>query len=556
MQLRPYQIAGKLLISDLMQKGMQAILAVSPTGSGKTVTFADIANDTLYNGFKVMVLCNREELISQATHKLNSCGLYPTIIDPKYNGKVSNLYVASVDTLVNRTFPDIDLLIIDECHIRSFDKVALDCIANGIVVLGFSATPIRNGKASLEGYPNYTGQLWDVYQEMVIITTTTELLESGYLVPGIPVEPSRGKELDVKVVKTKDGLEFSGSDMFQKFDKPEMYGGVIDNYIKFGNNQPCMCFCINVEHSKRTAKEFNLRGIPAVHVDGTSKDRKKIFKDFENGKYKVLCNVAVATTGYDNPKVYCIILNRMIYSESLFIQITGRASRPSEGKDHFIYIDHGNNITRHGRWHDEREYNLDPVRMSQKRGVAPTKQCESCECIISLNTVQCPYCEYVHPVKPKSKEDEASELLQAEFEISQEHDRVMKKPVAQMTIPELEMYQKKKKYQHGWLVRQLFIRGEDALREYAKMKNYASKWVDFQVQLCGDQKQAAKDDLWRFITTNIHLDHAQVKMFSEKKLKANFTAIEIDQMLPNILGALERYRSGEIDIEGNEVINK
>ena len=58
------------------------------------------------------------------------------------------------------------------------------------------------------------------------------------------------------------------------------------------------------------------------------------------------------TTGFDEPTVESIILNRATKSLTLYFQMIGRGSRKLPHKDNFTVIDLGNNALRFGLWND------------------------------------------------------------------------------------------------------------------------------------------------------------------------------------------------------------
>jgi superfamily II DNA or RNA helicase len=525
-----------------------------PTGAGKTVCFSDIVYKARKQGTSVLVLCNRIELIEQANGKLKANGLYPTLIVPGYRDCISTLYLGSVDTLRNYSLPDVGLVIIDEAHIRDFDEIVLEYKIRGVHVIGFTATPCRNGKRLLDTesklaihYPNYTGQLGDVYDDLLAPVSITELLngdEEGYtyLVPAITfsamVDTSK-----FKIKNTKDGEDFSEADQLKYFNTPRLYAGTVDKYLKHAEGTKAMCYCVNVMASQKQCEEFNSRGIPAVHVDGKipAKIRKQIFKDFEAGKYKVLCNVAVATTGNDIPTVETIILNRITMSLSLFLQIPGRGARlcPEIGKTHFNFIDMGGNVYRHGRWEFEREWSLDVEIMSRTKGVAPIRECEKCEAIIAANANECKYCGMIQEKKQAEQEAKAKELAEAEFGVieSDHIPKILRVPLHTMTIEQLETYRDLKKYSIAWIVRQLSGRGQQALADYAALKNYSYSWVHKQRQIISNQKEEATDNIWKFIQDNRHLSNEQIIQYALKKLKSSHSPEEIHNLMPKILKA-------------------
>jgi DNA repair protein RadD len=67
MQLRPYQTQLVTEIRGQYQLGRKAVLAVLPTGGGKTVCFSYIAQAASIKGNRVLILVHRAELLDQAS---------------------------------------------------------------------------------------------------------------------------------------------------------------------------------------------------------------------------------------------------------------------------------------------------------------------------------------------------------------------------------------------------------------------------------------------------------------------------------------------------------
>ena len=98
MQLRDYQTKA---ISDLrssFKQGNKSPLLVMPTGSGKTVVFAEISKTLESNKKNVLILVHRKELVDQASDKLEYVDVYHGIIASGYKGQENNIQVASVQT--------------------------------------------------------------------------------------------------------------------------------------------------------------------------------------------------------------------------------------------------------------------------------------------------------------------------------------------------------------------------------------------------------------------------------------------------------------------------
>ncbi len=564
-QLRKYQARGNNdTLEAFNDPSIKAVCCCMPTGSGKTVSFANLTFDLINNMKRVLILCNRIELIDQANDKLKKNGLKPTLIIPGYRNTVSTLYLGSVDTLRNYPIPEIDYLFVDECHIRDFDEIVLECKMKGVKVVGFTATPCRTGKRLLHEdsflypyYPMYTGQMGDVYDTLIAPVTITELLqgcEEGYtyLVPEITFS-AQVDTSQFKVKNTKDGEDFSEADQFSYFNTPQMYGGTVDKYIKHGNGKQAICYCVNVKASIAQCEEFNKRGIPAVHIDGSAsmkKHRKQIFKDFQAGVYKVLCNVAVATTGNDMPTVEVIIIDKITMSLSLWLQMCGRGGRlcPEIGKTHFILIDMGGNVYRHGFWSQERDWSLDIEFMSNKKGVASVRECEKCEALIFVAANTCPYCGIIQEKKKEEQERKAQELADAEFSIieSAHIPAVLKIPLNEMTVKQLEEFRELKGYTIAWIVRQLMYREDHALYDYAALKNYSSAWVRKQRAMSENNKEQTTNVIWEFIQKNTHLTDEYVQAYALKKLKVTHSVLEIENIMPKILAAAKSLRTVKV----------
>ena len=80
------------------------------------------------------------------------------------------------------------------------------------------------------------------------------------------------------------------------------------------------------------------------------KRRADILEWFQKTPDAVLSSVSILTTGFDEPTVETIILNRATKSLTLYHQMIGRGSRILKNKKKFTVIDLGNNARRFGLW--------------------------------------------------------------------------------------------------------------------------------------------------------------------------------------------------------------
>lgn len=81
MELRPYQKEAVEAIFQEWEKGNKKTLLVQATGTGKTICFSAVAADVAGSGSNVLVLAHRDELLKQASDKIErstgiECDLY------------------------------------------------------------------------------------------------------------------------------------------------------------------------------------------------------------------------------------------------------------------------------------------------------------------------------------------------------------------------------------------------------------------------------------------------------------------------------------------------
>jgi type I site-specific restriction endonuclease len=99
---------------------------------------------------------------------------------------------------------------------------------------------------------------------------------------------------------------------------------------------------------------FKNAGYNIRHLDNTTtaEERKDILSWFKKTPDAILTSVGILTTGFDEPTVESIILNRATKSLTLYFQMIGRGSRRLPNKDSFNIIDLGNNALRFGLWNN------------------------------------------------------------------------------------------------------------------------------------------------------------------------------------------------------------
>lgn len=343
--LRDYQRECLTAIRDRYLAGVRRQLTCLPTGSGKTVIFAEFPN---YFRMKkqMLVLAHRAELLDQACDKLR-CANPDLRVEIEQAGRVadpdSHVVVASVPTLGRKgsgRLPRLDpdrffLIVVDEAHHATAKTYRRILKYFGVfepdtpkLVVGFTATPKRGDGEGLDA----------VFQEIVFSRTLPEMIGAGYLSPvaGFRVET----DVDLSRVKTRMG-DFVVSHLSQAVNVEQRNRLVVDVFRSRLKERQSLCFCVDVAHAHSLAKAFNAAGIPAGAVTGDMEHsaRTKILTDFRRGRIKILANCMVLTEGYDEPSVEGIILARPTKSTLLYTQMIGRGTRLHPGKENVTVID-------------------------------------------------------------------------------------------------------------------------------------------------------------------------------------------------------------------------
>ena len=130
---------------------------------------------------------------------------------------------------------------------------------------------------------------------------------------------------------------------------------------------------------------LNEAGFAAAEVNGNSKDRTEILKDFEEGKYNVLCNSMLLTEGWDCPSVDCIVVLRPTKIRSLYCQMVGRGTRlsPETGKTELLLLDF--------LWHTERHELCHPAHLiceSEEVAKKMTENIEEVGCPVDIEEAE------------------------------------------------------------------------------------------------------------------------------------------------------------------------
>ena len=393
--LRPHQERALEALRASLAAGKRRVMLQAPTGFGKTLTAAWMIQRAIDRGHRVIFTVPAVSLIDQTISAFAAEGIHSVGVMQGYHPGTDAeqpVQVCSVQTLARRQKPAAAIVLVDEAHLafRSIHEWMADSAWGNVPFIGLSATPWTRG-------------LGKHYDDLIVATTTADLIRDGFLAPFTVFAPS---EPDLSGVSTVAG-DYHESQLAEAMDKVALVGDVVTTWQQRGENRPTLVYGVNRAHAEHLQQRFVEAGIRAEYMDAFTQraDRERVFDRFRSGDTKIICNVGVLTVGMDLD-VRCLIDARPTKSEMRFVQTIGRGLRAAEGKDKLVVLDHAGNTLRLGLVTDIHHEQLDAGE-PRKSGAGDKEQrekplprlCEDCAAVMPQSSKACPECGKIREVR-------------------------------------------------------------------------------------------------------------------------------------------------------------
>jgi len=404
--LHSHQERAIAMLRQSLGSGNRRPMLMAPTGAGKTVIGSAIVEGALAKGKRVLFTVPFLSLVDQTVAAFNAQGISAIgIMQGNHPGTDGSqpVQVASVQTLMRRKLPQADIVLVDEAH-RWFDFYGRWMAMpewQRIPFVGLSATPWAKG-------------LGKHYDDLIIAATTAELIERGFLSAYRVYAPAHP---DLSGVRTVAG-DYHEGQLSDVMRQPVLVAGVVDTWLRLGEDRPTLVFCVDRAHARRVADEFEAAGVPTGYcdMDTPADERQRLGERLKDGRIKVVCNVYTLTTGVDWD-VRCIVMARPTKSEMLFVQIIGRGLRIAEGKTDCLILDHSDTTLRLGFPSDIHHDHLDDGKHQKSNGsrkektTSLPKECPKCSYLKPAGIRQCTQCGFV-PERQSQIEERSGQLVQ------------------------------------------------------------------------------------------------------------------------------------------------
>lgn len=327
-RLRPYQHEQIGAIHSARADGERSALIVAATGTGKTVTFCELARQEAKRGGKTVVIVDRDSLLNQTLRKLAAVGVHGSVEQAeRWAALDSEAIVATRQTLLSRDrykrfIGKATLVIYDEAHLSAADggaKLVRAFADGGAFVLGVTATPKRSDRKSL-------GALYNIVAHEY---TLAQAIADGYLVrPVFASMACDGLRLEqIPVV----GGDYDPAALSYVLSLPNAVKVAMGGTMERVGDGKAIVFGVDKAHVRMLhafAQAVRPGWAEYIVEDTPAAERRAIIDRLANGETRALINCQVATTGFDEPTLTHAAVLRPTKSESLYWQMVGRITRP------------------------------------------------------------------------------------------------------------------------------------------------------------------------------------------------------------------------------------
>jgi DNA repair protein RadD len=338
------------------KKANRPVLVVMPTGSGKSLIVASIAEQI--DG-PLIVFQPTKEILEQNYYKMLDYGIQGvSIYSASMNRKqIGNITLATIGSVYKKPeeFKHFKYIIMDEAHLcnphAGMYKGFFEAVGGKLI--GLTATPYRLSHDGFGGsiLKFLTRTRPRVFSKVIHVTQTKDLSLKGYFCKTEYYQIKGFNRSEIKLNSTgADYMEDSERAYYTKHDFNKSVLDVVQRLIKAGKKH-ILVFTKFVEEARTLAEEL---GSQAAMVNGEmgAKERDAIIKGFRSGVIRVVANVGVLTVGFDYPELECVVIARPTRSLTLYYQMMGRAVRPHPDKESAWIIDMCGNYEIFGKMED------------------------------------------------------------------------------------------------------------------------------------------------------------------------------------------------------------
>jgi len=326
-------------------------LMIAPTGAGKSIYIASIANAV---DFPIIVLQPSKELLEQNYAKYisygNEASIYSASLNKKDIGHVTFATIGSIKKEVDiMRAIGVGLVLIDEAHLQTKFKSQTGEFIKALKVkkvIGFTATPIelRNGlNGSYLKMIDKSG--FNMFNKIIHVTQVKEIVSNNYWAK-IKYETHNVDTSDLRLNST--GAEYTEDSLSAFVNSNKLRFKIVDKVeeLRSSGRKSILVFMPSIAEAEILSDSIE-RSV-CITSGTPKKDRDKIVQSFKSQEVDVVINVNILSIGFDHPGLDAIILARPTNSFTIYYQQIGRGVRPHPSKEDVLVVDYSTNVTRFG----------------------------------------------------------------------------------------------------------------------------------------------------------------------------------------------------------------
>ncbi|WP_455539448.1 DEAD/DEAH box helicase [Terrisporobacter sp.] len=326
-------------LERLRAHGENKALVIAATGTGKTYMSAfDVME---FKPKRMLFIVHREEILKKAKATFDKLLKERNIKTGLFTGNAKDYqadYMFATIQTMNRYYEEFrddyfDYIIVDEAHHgASTSYINVLSYFKPQFTLGMTATPERCDSLSVF-------ELFD--NNVALEVRLHDALDEDLVIPFHYFGITDIEGVDLKDVDLDDKAELAQRLMIHRrvdfiIEKMNFYG-------HDGEFRKLLGFCVNVEHAKYMAEEFNKRGIKSIALCGEDSviKREDYIKRLESNKddLQAIFTVDIFNEGVDIPSINTVLMLRPTSSPIIFIQQLGRGLRKSGDKEFLTVLD-------------------------------------------------------------------------------------------------------------------------------------------------------------------------------------------------------------------------
>lgn len=347
-ELRPYQSKAIDDILNAMKAKTLRGVCVIPTGLGKSIVIAELANAL---GGKIIVCQPNKELLEQNLEKYEMLtDQNPSVYCAGLGRKETDgdVIFATIQSLTRNKelFKDkIDLVIQDECHTHTNGTVFASFLKeiNVKKVIGMTATPVYLTNTLQGAMLKMINRVQKGFYSKIIHVTQLEDVVDRYWAPLKYITP---RDFDGRYLQlNSSGSDYTETSMKRSYEYNETHKEILSVIDKMAIKSSII-FVPSIAEAEEL--ESMSKDIKALSSKTKTKDRKRIIEDFKSGKVKHIANCNILAIGFNYPELETVIMARPTNSLAVYYQQLGRVCRPFPGKEEAKIIDLTGNIKKFG----------------------------------------------------------------------------------------------------------------------------------------------------------------------------------------------------------------